>query len=95
MLFFPDTHEVLWLEGGHLVRAWMDKTERAQLAQLPGDANETELQSGNGTGPTLRSGNVVDELFPRGHDQNGEAIYTVPVFIQLLSNAIFAKYYSV
>eukprot|EP00438_Fugacium_kawagutii_P036526 Skav217617 [mRNA] locus=scaffold2172:428438:430617:+ [translate_table: standard] len=54
MLFFPDTHEVLWLEGGHLVRAWMDKTERAQLAQLPGDANETEL-SGNGTGPMLGS----------------------------------------
>lgn len=57
MLFFPDTHEVLWLEGGHLIRAWMDKTERAQLAQLPGDANETELQRGNGTGPMSRGGN--------------------------------------
>eukprot|EP00434_Breviolum_minutum_P026147 symbB.v1.2.023117.t1/scaffold2087.1/size89970/2 len=53
LLFFPDTHEVLWLEGGHLVRSWMDKTGRTVLASLPGDANRTDLQTGNGTGPTL------------------------------------------
>lgn len=53
MIFFPDTHEVLWLEGGYLVRAWMDKTQRRQLSQLPGDANATELENGNGTGAAL------------------------------------------
>ena len=56
MIFFPDTHEVLWLEGGYLVRSWMDKTERRQLSQLPGDANATELEHGNGTGAALLGG---------------------------------------
>ena len=53
-MFFPDTHEVLWLEGGYLLRSWMDKTNRTQLCQLPGDANATELENGNGTGAALR-----------------------------------------
>lgn len=53
MMFFPDTHEVLWLEGGYLLRSWMDKTNRTQLCQLPGDANATELENGNGTGAAL------------------------------------------
>lgn len=53
MIFFPDTHEVLWLEAGYLVRSWMDKTERRLLCQLPGDANATELENGNGTGAAL------------------------------------------
>ncbi|CAL1157106.1 unnamed protein product [Cladocopium goreaui] len=53
MIFFPDTHEVLWLEAGYLMRSWMDKTERRLLCQLPGDANATELENGNGTGAAL------------------------------------------
>ena len=53
MLFFPDTHELLWLEGGSLLRSWMDKTGRVELSLLPGDANISELEMGNGTGPSL------------------------------------------
>jgi hypothetical protein len=59
MIFFPDTHEVLWLEAGYLVRSWMDKTERRLLCQLPGDANATELENGNGTGAALREVKMV------------------------------------
>ncbi|CAK9082118.1 unnamed protein product [Durusdinium trenchii] len=55
MLFFPDTHELLWLEGGRLLRSWMDKTQRRELAVLPGDANVSELLNVTGNGPSLGS----------------------------------------
>ncbi|CAJ1379076.1 unnamed protein product, partial [Effrenium voratum] len=53
MLFFHDTHELVWLEGGMLVRSWMDKTGRQELSRLPGDATSAELQNRSGTGPNL------------------------------------------
>ena len=53
MLFFADTFEFVFVEGGKLVRAWMDKTGRAELAPLPGDAPVSIVLNATGTGPNL------------------------------------------
>ena len=52
MLFFADTFEFVFLEGGKLVRAWMDKTGRSELGFLPGDA-PGPVWNGTGSGPNL------------------------------------------
>ncbi|CAE7811872.1 unnamed protein product [Symbiodinium sp. CCMP2592] len=52
MLFFADTFEFVFLEGGKLVRAWMDKTGRSELGFLPGDA-PGPVWNATGTGPNL------------------------------------------
>ncbi|OLP95060.1 hypothetical protein AK812_SmicGene22868 [Symbiodinium microadriaticum] len=52
MLFFADTFEFVFLEGGKLVRAWMDKTGRSELGFLPGDA-AGPVWNATGTGPNL------------------------------------------
>ena len=53
MLFFADTFEFVFVEGGKLVRAWMDKTGRLELGHLPGDAPASIVWNTTGTGPSL------------------------------------------
>ena len=53
MLFFVDTFEFVFVEGGKLVRAWMDKTGRSELGPLPGDAPEPIVWNTSATGPSL------------------------------------------
>ena len=38
MLFFANTHELVYLEGGAVIRAWMDKSQRRELLRLPSNA---------------------------------------------------------
>lgn len=45
MLFFANTHELVYLEGGAVIRAWMDKSQRRELAKLPSNATGARVGS--------------------------------------------------